>query len=145
MNKEIKFEVPGNPKALKRHRTVKAGKFNREYDPSIDDKADFLAMAMNNRPSVPLDQPLFVKYEFYFQRPKAHYGTGSKAHILKSSAPMWHTNTPDSDNLEKFINDALNTIFWKDDKCICAWSGIKKYSENPRIVLTIVYNECNEN
>lgn len=141
MRKTISFSVPGNPKALKRHRTVRAGKFNREYDPSIDDKADFLAIAMQHKPIVPLDRPLFVKFEFYFKRPNAHYGTGSKANILKPNAPTWHTSTPDADNLIKFVCDALNTIFWKDDRCICAMSVKKTYSLIPRIDIKIVYNE----
>ena len=141
MNKEIIFDIPGNPQALKRHRTVRTEKFNRTYDPSVNDKADFLAKAMNYRPAKPLDQPLFLKLSFYFQRPKAHYRTGSKAGILKDNAPMWHTKTPDADNLVKFVCDALNKVFWRDDSVICALSVMKKYSETPHISIKIIYSD----
>ena len=46
MNWDITFTVPGNPKALKRHRTVQHGKFSRQYDPSEGDKADFLVKSL---------------------------------------------------------------------------------------------------
>lgn len=29
-----------------------------------------------------------------------------------------HLNRPDGDNLEKFLNDALNTVLWGDDSQI---------------------------
>lgn len=138
MNLLAEFFVPGDPIALKRHRTVKVGNFNRQYDPSSNDKADFLAKAMRHKPEIPYSEPLSVRMTFLFSRPKAHYGSGKNATLLKPSAPFWHTSTPDSDNLAKFVGDALNGIFWKDDSCIARMQLEKKYTEGAAGVLVEV-------
>ena len=128
------FFVPGNPIALKRHRQGRWG----NYDPSAGDKSDFLAKAMQFRPEVPFDVPIFVTLNFNFSRPKNHYGTGKNSNKLKDSSPFWHTSTPDLDNLEKFVFDALNGVFWKDDK-ICAKkeSGKQYVDTTPGIYIKI--------
>ncbi len=134
---DLDFKVQGEPVALKRHRTTRAGEFNREYDPSAGDKQDFLVKAMQDKPEIPFDEPLHVRYLFCFPRPKSHYRSGKNSHMLKESAPHWHTNTPDADNLEKFVNDALNGIFWKDDKIICCPSIEKFYGDQPYIHIKV--------
>lgn len=134
---DIEFTVPGNPVALKRHRTVRVGKFNKNYDPSEGDKADFLTKAIENKPEIPWDEPLFVKFVFCFSRPKSHYRSGKNSHLLKEAAPKWHTGVPDFDNLEKFVGDALNGIFWKDDKVICSSATDKIYGPQPYIQIQI--------
>lgn len=136
-NSGITFTVPGNPIALKRHRSFQRGDFRGTYDPSKGDKSDFLAKAMEYKPDVPLDEPLHVKLSFYFQRPKAHYRTGKFSGELKESAPTWHISTPDADNLVKFCCDSFNKIFWRDDSIICQMVIIKMYSENPRVHIQI--------
>jgi len=125
----IKFEIPGNPQALKRHRTFRKGNFTGTYDPSKGDKTDFLAKAMAMKPEVPFDEPLSVTLTFVFGRPKSHFRTGKFSHFLKDNAPYWHTKTPDADNLAKFICDALNGSFWKDDSRICKLKVTKMYGE----------------
>ena len=123
--------IPGNPVALKRHRTTKSG---HRYDPSQNDKADFLAKCMAERPAEPFDCPLRVEMVFYFRRPKNHYRTNGE---LKKGMPTQHTKTPDIDNLAKFVFDSLNGIFWTDDKIISLVIATKVYSEVPRIKLSI--------
>lgn len=134
---DIDFKVPGNPKALKRHRSFQKGKFKGTYDPSEGDKADFLAKCLENKPEAPLDEPLHVNFEFVFPRPKGHYRTGANAHLLRDVAPKWHTSTPDADNLMKFVCDALNGIFWKDDSRICNSTLSKLYGEQGYIHIQI--------
>jgi len=130
----ITFVVPGNPVALKRHRTLKKG---FSYDPSANDKADFLAKAMQYRPDIPFDGPISLTIVCFFKRPKSHYRAGKFSHQLKDTAPVWHTSTPDGDNLLKFVGDALNGIFWRDDKFIAVSQVIKKYDESPRVAINI--------
>lgn len=126
---EIKFSVFGDPKALKRHRTFRRGNFTGSYDPSKGDKADFLAKAMRHKPEKPFDCPLAVKLDFVFPRPKSHFRTGKNAGLLRDDAPMWHTSSPDTDNLAKFVCDALNGVFWRDDKVVASLTISKRYSE----------------
>ena len=131
------FKIPGNPKALKRHRTFRKGDFTGSYDPSKGDKADFLALASKYAPEKPYDCPLHVKMTFCFNRPKAHYRTGKNSHLLKDNAPHYHIKKPDLDNLEKFVADSLNGIFWKDDSIICSVSKEKIYGDSPYIEIAI--------
>ena len=88
---------------------------------------DFLAKAMSVRPKAPLGEPLCVALEFRFSRPKSHYGTGKNAAILKDPTKIWHTTTPDADNLVKMVCDALNGVFWKDDSFIVQLYALKTY------------------
>lgn len=134
---DIQFSVPGDPKALKRHRSFQRGKFKGTYDPSTNDKADFLAKALESKPAVPYDEALCVSLKFYFARPKGHYRSGSKAHLLKETAPTYHTGTPDADNLAKFVCDSFNGIFWKDDSRISELLVSKQYSDVPHVEIYI--------
>lgn len=124
----MKFEIVGNPVSLKRYRYTKTG---FTYDPSKRDKADFLAKCMNNRPNKPIKTAVSVKLEFYFVRPKSHFGTGKNSGKLKMSAPAFHIKTPDLDNLVKFVLDSLNGVFYEDDRQInnlLAWKGYGEYA-----------------
>ena len=135
----IKFTVPGNPVALKRHRSFQRGNMRGTYDPSKGDKGDFLAKCMEHRPDMPIDGPIVVSLKCFFQRPKSHYRTGKRAGELKENAPDAHTKVPDSDNILKFVGDALNKIFWRDDSLICQVHMGKFYDGIPRIEIEIRY------
>ena len=139
---DIQFSVAGKPKALKRHRTFRKGDFTGNYDPSQDDKANFLAIAHQYKPEKPFDEPLYVRFEFCFPRPKSHYRTGKNAHLLRDNAPRFHTSTPDTDNLIKFVCDSLNTVFWVDDKIICITYSEKVYGEQGYIKVAIRRITC---
>lgn len=135
---EIEFTVIGEPKHQQRHRTFRMGKKNVNVDPSKQQKEDFLWQAMNNRPEKPLTVPLYLHVEAYYSRPKNHYRTGKYSHILKDSAPYYKTSTPDADNIKKFVMDALNKVYWKDDSYVVAWSGFKVYTEEtPKMIIKI--------
>lgn len=133
----ISLTILGEPKSQKRHRTVRMGGFNREYDPSATDKKDFLSIVQNNAPEKPFDCPLRLIVNLYFTRPKSHYKSGKNSHIIKDNAPIWHTGRPDWDNCGKFVSDALNKIYWRDDSILCEVGIRKRYSENPRIEIKL--------
>ncbi|MEI8033003.1 MAG: RusA family crossover junction endodeoxyribonuclease [Chlorobiaceae bacterium] len=130
----IEFFIPGHPQALKRHRTFRCGKRNINVDASATQKKTFLACALRYRPERPLDEPLMVKMEFSFPRPKSHFTRKG----LKPSAPLLHTGKPDGTNLAKFYEDALNGIFWRDDSVIARLSIEKRYAEAPGIFISIM-------
>lgn len=137
MKKLLDLFIPGNPKALKRHRTFRRAQRMGSYDPSKNDKADFLALAMRGCPEKPFSGPLYLKVWCYFPRPKAHYRTGKFSDQLKDTAPGWHVNTPDADNLGKFVCDALNGMFWIDDKCISRLEVEKQYGDVPGTFISL--------
>lgn len=131
---DINLTILGDPTAQKRHRTVRMGTFNRQYDPGAGDKADFLSVIQQYAPETPLLTPLRVDFHFYFMRPKAHYNSKG---VLKPTAPLWHTSKKDIDNCMKFCMDAMNKIYWKDDGQICYTISLKQYSEKPRTEIMI--------
>jgi len=137
MIQPIQIVVLGEPQAQKRHRHFKRGNFVQTYDPSKEKKQDFLWIAQQKAPAVPIDEPIHLTIGLYFGRPKSHFGTGKNSHVIKAAAPTWHTGKPDIDNIVKFAMDAMNKIFWKDDSIICSLSVKKQYDFNPRIEITI--------
>jgi Holliday junction resolvase RusA-like endonuclease len=126
---EISFFVPGEPTALKRHRMFRRGKFLGSYDPSKGDKADFLAKAMQYRSDKPFEGAISLMCSFYFSRPKSHYKGGKYCDILKSGAGKWKVSRPDLDNLEKFILDSLNGVYFKDDRQVVSMASQKQYCD----------------
>ena len=119
----IKFTVHREPEAQQRHRR---GRGKSHYDPSAAGKGAFLAMAFENRPLIPPDFAIEVKLLFIMPRPQGKY---------HAAAP--HIDEPDIDNLVKFVLDALNGIFWKDDKFISKITASKMYGESPCTIVEI--------
>jgi len=114
----IKFTVQGRPKALKRHRDGKGFK----YDPSKAAKGDFAIKCSHKRPREPFAFPLHVYLQFHFEE----------------SAKAGDTNVGDIDNLNKFVFDALNGIFWEDDRYIDRVTAVRCYKGNPRTEVVIM-------
>lgn len=53
---------------------------------------------------------------------------------------VWCTTRPDSSNILKGIEDALNGIIWKDDSCICRHVVTRYYAavdESPCVEITV--------
>lgn len=142
-NKTITLTVLGNPKALKRHRTYthdhqgKPLRFPRKVDASAADKADFLAVVQSQAPERPLKGPLRIDCTWVFPRPKSHYRTGKYAGQLKTNAPTFCGSNPDRDNLDKFVLDTLEGVFFKNDAQAAVGLIKKMYGEKPRAVITI--------
>ena len=118
----IEQKVNYPPTSLKRHRHTKYG---HSYDPSAKDKLEFV-----NKVELPenlLEGALKATLHFYEKRPKCHYRTGKYSELLKPTAPHIHTNMPDVDNLSKFILDAMNEVFYEDDRQVVELNSHKEY------------------
>jgi len=135
--KVIKFTVDGVPQAQMRR--VKTKWTN--YDPSADNKKDFLQLAYDKRPETPILGAVILTIKFVLPRPNAHFGTGKNAGILKASAPTKHIKKPDEDNLVKLVKDALNKTYWKDDAQVWKGNYTKVYGKTPRTEVTIENEE----
>jgi Holliday junction resolvase RusA-like endonuclease len=99
------------------------------YNPSAKLQKEFAHASSDHMPLQPLAGPLAAHLIFYFKRPKAHYGTGKNAHILKPGVPIVHTQKKDLDNLVKFVLDALNGQAYVDDGQIIEIHSLKLYTE----------------
>ena len=73
------------------------------------------------------DWPVVVSLVFYMPRPKSR------------RLDFWVPTTPDLDNLEKSILDALNGVAYTDDRLVVAKSASKRYAgdEGPSVEITV--------
>lgn len=124
----ISFFISGQPRQQQRHRTFRRGNKNIQYDPSADEKKDFLIKALEHKPEKPISDPFVIKLVFIFERPKSHFRTGKFSSELKANALIQMTNKPDIDNLIKFVLDALNKKFYVDDSQCISITASKEYS-----------------
>ena len=113
----IAFTVNCKPKVLERHRDAAGG---GKYDPSKKDKESFLAQCAQHRPSVPFDFPIKLIVRCFFL-----------------GSPGFYINVPDASNVLKFVEDALNGIFWADDRFIVDTQCIKMQGLPARVEVEI--------
>ena len=78
-----------------------------------------------------LCEPLRVDIVAIFKRPKS---------IKRPAGRLMKTTKPDADNVIKAILDALNGVWWQDDKFICqlnysAW--ISALNEEPHLIVRV--------
>lgn len=75
----------------------------------------------------PMIGPVSVRIDFTQARPKAHYGTGRNAGILKASAPEFPTGRPDIDKLIRSTLDAMTGLMFEDDSKVVVLRSQKLY------------------
>lgn len=115
----VSFFVAGTPKGQPRVRACIRGKRAGVYDPgSADEWKKAMLYAWHMAGQVKFKGPVGVQMNFYFPRPKSHYGTGKNAHKLKLSAPIHHAQKPDADNLFRCNDIFTKSGVWEDDALI---------------------------
>lgn len=102
--------VMGTPKPQPRARSAKG--LIGVYNPSTADgwKTMIVAQLKPFIPGRPIKQAVSLDLDFFFRRPKSHYGTGKNSELLKASAPVYFTNHYDTDNLAKVVMDVMPQI-----------------------------------
>lgn len=84
------------------------------------------------------DGAIRLELTFGFPRPKAHYGTGRNADVLKTWAPDRHTQTPDVDKLSRLVCDALEgSRLIRNDSQVCELHAIKAWASAASTTITI--------
>lgn len=144
-NIEIVINVCGIPKGQPRPKAFSRGGHARVYDPGTAEGWKGL-VALAARPAkddpasgpMPMLGPLKVTMAFRMPRPAAHFGRRGGAPYLKDGAPLWHTSTPDADNLAKAVMDALTQLgFWRDDAQVAVLKVSKVYSDLSGVMIAI--------
>lgn len=76
-----------------------------------------------------LEGPVRVRVRFLFERPKAHWGTGRNAEVLKPDAPSWVTSHQkgDIDKHLRSILDSLTGTLYGDDSQVSSAEATKVY------------------
>ena len=133
----IVFTVAGTPVGKGRPRTrVVGGKFAQVYTDTKTRNAEesFLAQALWCKPVEPLTKPLRVEMTFT-QTPAESKSKKFKAAALAGEEKP--TKKPDIDNLVKLVLDALNGVFFADDKQVVELEAVKKYGEVSKTTIAI--------
>lgn len=126
---DIKVIIPGQPLAQKRHiPSFRGGNF----DPSSEDKKTVRDYFFPHKPPKPYEGLLRVEIYAFFQTPKSW--SKKKQDYAEGK---YRGKTPDSDNLEKLIFDALNNYIYKDDALIVVNKTERMYSMKPCTVIRI--------
>jgi Holliday junction resolvase RusA-like endonuclease len=75
----------------------------------------------------PFDWPVVVSMTFYMSRPRSR------------RLDFWVSTTPDLDNMEKSILDALNGVAYTDDRLVVVKSSSKRYVRGgePRVEIAV--------
>lgn len=104
------------------------------------------AVAMDNC-EVKLTGAINLVCEFFYDRPKSHFGTGRNSGKLKESSPKYKTTMPDLSKLVRCVEDALTGIAWKDDNQVVSITARKRwlnYKNNDSHKYQGVWIEINE-
>ena len=130
----IRFQVPGEPKAKARPRVTRSGiaftpKNTVMYENLV--RTSFQKFYPNY---APVDCEVEAIITAYFSIPKS---VSNKKRELMSFGLINPTKKPDLDNIAKAILDSLNGIAYKDDSQIVSLLISKKYSDRPRVEITL--------
>ena len=126
---EITLEIPGTLVAQGRGRIVRIGQHARIADPAKSREwksyVRYLAAAAQV-PGMPWAGPVRVGITMEIQRPKS-----------RKRGSYWVTTKPDLDNAAKGLLDALNGIFFHDDRQVSVLVATKTYSEESCTTVTV--------
>jgi Holliday junction resolvase RusA-like endonuclease len=129
----ITIELTGEPRGKGRPRFTRAGiaytpAGTRSYEAMLR-----LAAQDAMGGASPLEGALALTVEAYMPIPRSWSGKRQREAAAGRILPI---TRPDADNLMKPI-DALNGVVWRDDAQIVSVSFNKRYSERPRLVVTV--------
>ena len=128
--------IPGVPEKKARHKDYAIKGTNKRVHVNPNRKAQdrFAGIAIARKPDEPFTRALKVDVLAVFPYLKKHYKKNGE---LKDNIPVYKTTKPDKDNIEKFVFDSLNGLFWKDDAIIVDGRTTKIYGKEPRTEITI--------
>jgi Holliday junction resolvase RusA-like endonuclease len=127
----IEFTVPTAPVAKARARSTRSG---LHYTPKKT--VDFESMVAWHAREAMAGKPLYegalcVSLYYGIPIPK------TLEPRIKRGELIFPTKRPDMDNYEKSVLDAMNGVVYKDDSQIVATFHKKRYSRNPRVVVSV--------
>jgi Holliday junction resolvase RusA-like endonuclease len=126
--RRVRFEVTGQPVPKSRPRVVTKGKRTFAYTPKrVREWEDLVREEAGKHFERPFDWPVVVSMVFHMERPESR------------RLDFWVSTTPDLDNLEKSVMDALNGLAYTDDRLVVAKSSSKRYVQRgePRVEVTV--------
>lgn len=128
------FEIEPVPQL--RPRVSSRGGYVRVYDPpKVKNFKDLLrSLADDQYARPPMLGPLSVSLTFYRPVQKSISQSERERRLSNQSKPVVK---PDTDNYIKSTLDALNGVLWHDDAQIVKIEAEKKYSDHPKITVSV--------
>lgn len=131
----VSLNLPVEPFGKQRARVTKVGGFARAYTPKKTLDAENLIQAYVReqlKGFEPYKGAIHMKLDAYIVPPKSW----SKRRTEEAMVGMVHpTSKPDTSNILKLVEDALNGIVYVDDSQIVSVEAAKHYAEKPAIEL----------
>ena len=132
--RRVEFKVEGTPIPKSRPRVVTKGKRRYAFTPKkVKEWENIIKNEAERHFEIPFDWPVVVSIVFHMPRPKSR------------RLDIWVPTTPDLDNLEKSVLDALSEVAYTDDCLVVAKSASKKYvsqgSPGVDIVVTAIKDQ----
>ena len=124
----VYFEVKGDPVPKARARTVRKGGRTWSFTPKkVAAWEKLVKEEASKHFDQPLSGPIQVSMIFYMNRPESR------------RKDIWVPTTPDLDNLEKAVLDALNGVAYEDDRYVVAKNAQKRYihRDEPRVCVRV--------
>jgi Holliday junction resolvase RusA-like endonuclease len=133
----ITITVPGVPVAKGRPQLTTRGKFARAYTPAKTRRYEDLikiaaADVMQDCP--PIEGALLLTVTAYVPMPKS---LSKKARLEALDGIRKPVTRPDADNYAKACLDGCNGVLFRDDSQVTDLIVRKRYSERPRLVITL--------
>lgn len=130
------FIVMGDPKGKGRPKFTTVNGWPRAYTPktTIDYENSVKASFLSNHRKVFTDEPIMIQIDAFLSIPK-NWSKKKRAQAIENN--IFPTKKPDIDNIQKIILDALNGVAFDDDKQIIGVATTKRFSETPRVEVSI--------
>ena len=126
--KTITIRAYGTPKGQPRVKAYVRGRHAGVYTPDTANawKMEVREAVLRDPERPTTTGPVSVELAFVMPRPKSHL---RKDGTLKPSAPVYHTQKPDADNLAKAVLDVLTDLqVWADDAQVVGLNTTKKWA-----------------
>lgn len=127
----VELVVPGTPVGKGRPRVTMTHTYTPKKTKDYERLVQECWLEQSNK-RFPDNTALEMDIKAYFPIPKS---VSKKKHNELDGA--WYTHKCDIDNLVKIICDALNGCAYDDDARIAVVSAAKRYSETPRVEVSI--------
>ncbi|MDZ7824520.1 MAG: RusA family crossover junction endodeoxyribonuclease [Ahrensia sp.] len=135
----IEITIKGRAVPKGRPRFVRG--MNRPFTPEKTVKAEravakLAQEAMDRAPyfGIPMAGPVRLEVLAVFEIPKS-WNKAKRAAAIEGN--VWHTSTPDSDNLIKLISDGMNKIVFNDDGQVADCRCAKRYGSPARTIVRV--------
>ncbi|MBM3292225.1 RusA family crossover junction endodeoxyribonuclease [Candidatus Bathyarchaeota archaeon] len=122
------FTIKGDPVPKARARTVRKGGRTWSFTPKkVAEWEKIIKNEAKKNFNNPFSGPVMVSMIFYISRPASR------------RKDIWVPTTPDLDNLEKAVLDALNGVAYIDDRFVVGKNAQKKYvrKEDPGVFVRV--------